>query len=133
MSEAVYVKRGRRYVPLSSWERETGDEMKVGTFRLTYAYSNGGRRYSYDVRPDTAGFVAACEVARQAMEAAIQDAAVARPSASSVYYTKKQLEIIERFRREMSEAGGLLPASWQHASAHGISQAAIDAVRNYKP
>jgi hypothetical protein len=133
MSETVYIKRGRRYVPFSNWERDYGDSMKVGTFRLTYAYADGSRRYAYDVRPDTAGFVAACEVARQAMEAAIQDAAIAAPSAGMSTYTGKQRALIERFRADMAAAGGLVPTSWNHASARDISQAAIDAAREYKP
>jgi hypothetical protein len=132
MSETVYIKRGRRYVPFSSWERDIGDSMKVGTFRLTYAYSDGGRRYTYDVQPDTAGFVAAAQIARTAMEAAMRDAAIANPS-STTLYTKRQLDILARFRAEMAEAGGLLPTSWQHSSAYDISQAGIDAVRDYKP
>jgi hypothetical protein len=131
VSECLYVKRGRRYVPFSSWERETGDEMMVGTFRLTYAYADGCRRYAYNVKPDTAGFVAASEIARRAMEDAIQNAAIAAPSDKTTYYTKAQLDIIARFRAEMSAAGGLLPMYWQHSSAYDISQAAIDAVRSY--
>lgn len=47
--------------------------MNVGTFRLTYCYSDGGKRYWYGVTPDTTGFVAAAMVAHEAMEAAIID------------------------------------------------------------
>ena len=129
MSECLYVKRGRRYIPFSSWERETGDEMMVGTFRLTYAYADGCRRYAYNVKPDTACFVAASEIARKAMEDAIQNAAIAEPSVNAVYYTKKQLEIIKRFRAEMAAAGGLMPMYWQHTPVYDISLAAIDADR----
>jgi hypothetical protein len=107
--------------------------MMVGTFRLTYAYADGCRRYAYNVKPDTAGFVAASELARKAMEDAIQNTAIADPSAKAVYYSKKQLEIIARFRAEMAADGALLPKSWQHKSAYDISLAAIDAVRSYAP
>jgi hypothetical protein len=132
MSEVVYVKRGRRYVPVSDWERHEGDRMKCGTFRLTYCYADGLRRYAYDVTPDTASFMAACELARQAMEDAINKAAIAKPSQDVTPYTKRQMAIIERFRAEMAEAGGLVPSWWQHSSSRDISQAAIDAVRNHR-
>jgi hypothetical protein len=135
----LYEKRGRKYVPYSlAWhyERE-GDQMKVGEFRLTYCYSNGGRKYDYAVTPATAPFVAAAMVAREAMEQAIRDKIVDKIVATnhikSRPYTKKQLAIIERFRKEMSDAGGLLPSWWDQASAYEISEAAIKAVQEYKP
>ena len=132
----LYEKRGRKYVPYSlAWHyvRDIGDQMKVGEFRLTYCYSNGGRKYDYAVTPATAPFVAAAMVAREAMEQAIRDKVVATNHIKSQPYTKKQLAIIERFRKEMSDAGGLLPTWWDHASAYEISEAAIKAVQEYRP
>jgi hypothetical protein len=106
--------------------------MKAGTFRLTFCAGEGSYRYQYDVAPDTAGFVAAAQIARVAMESAMQAAAVGRPLGTSMY-TKRQQEIIERFRQEMAAAGGLLPSMWQQSSVHEIAQAGIDAVRRWKP
>lgn len=130
----LYRKKGRRYVPVSDAmvSMHYDDVMRVGTWRMTYCYTESGRRYEYDVRPDTAGFVAACMLARQAMEDAIRARAPATPRPESIPYTKKQRAIIERYRAEMAEAGGNLPYWWQHTSAYELSEAAIKAVREWK-
>ena len=133
MSETLYVKRGKRYVPYANSQAWDTDLMRVGQWRMTYAYSDGGRRYSYGVTPDTASFLAACEVAAVAMEAAILEQMKAAPSVGVRPYTKRQLAIIERFRANMAEAGGLLPSWWLHTSPRDIVQAGIDAVRNWEP
>lgn len=132
MSETLYRKVGRKYVPAFSsvHDRYDYDLMEVGTFRLTYAYSDGGRRYAYDVKPDTAGFVAAAMLYKQKMEAAINDASIAKPQLGTVTpYTRKQLNLIEQFRKDMAEAGGLTPTHWTHATAYQISEAAINAMK----
>lgn len=38
-----------------------------------------------------------------------------------------------RYRTEMAAAGGMFPSWWQHKSSTEIAQAAIEAVREYKP
>ncbi len=131
---ALYRKEGRRYVlDCDSTSAYNRDFMKPGQFRLTYAYKDGGRRYEYDVAPDTAAFLAAAMVAREAMEDLMGKAAVAVKREDLKPYTKKQLEVIERFRLEMHEAGGLLPSWWGIPSVYDIAQAGIDAVKNYRP
>jgi hypothetical protein len=131
---ALYRKEGRRYVldcdSLNAYDR---DMMKPGQFRLTYAYQEGGRRYDYAVTPDTASFLAACIVARQAMEDAMNKAAVAQKREEFKPYTKKQLAVIEKFRAEMAAVGGLLPTWWGIPTVTDIAQAGIDAVVGYKP
>ncbi len=132
MSETLYVKRGRRYVPhLIAWDYNH-DQMRVGTWRMTYAYSDGGRRYEYEVRPDTASFMAAAMMAREEMVRTICDKAVGTPSGQTIPYTKRQLAIIGKFKADMMAAGGLVPTWWTSASAADIAQAGIDAVRNWK-
>ena len=65
----LYRKEGRRYVVMGHAERyDHADVMKAGTWRVSYCYADGSLRYSYDVKPDTASFVAACELAGEAME-----------------------------------------------------------------
>lgn len=131
--EILYRKVGRRYVPAynvhSAYDK---DAMAVGTWRMVYAYSEGGRRYHYDVKPDTASFEAACMMARVAMERAITEAAQDRPQLSQVPYTKRQLALIEEYRQRMAEAGIAVPIWWQHSSPNKISQAAIDAVKKWR-
>lgn len=131
-TEPLYRKVGRKYVPVYSstpWAYDS-DIMDVGTWRMTYAYSDGGRRYHYDVKPDTASFEAAIMLGRVAMEKAINDKAAAHFGSTSPY-TKKQLAILEKFRADMAAAGGLHPVYWCHSTSYEISQAAIDAIKNY--
>lgn len=129
----LYEKRGRRYIPVQDrWEYYSGDHMAVGTFRLTYCYTEGGRRYQYEVTPATATWAAAAMIARDVMVDAMKKRAVAVPS-DPVPYTKKQQAIIKRFRKEMSDSGGLLPSFWQHASPFDIADAAIKALEEWKP
>lgn len=85
------------------------------------------------MRPDTAGFLAAAEIARDAMEQAIQKRAVATFQPGAVPYTKAQLKALENARAYLAEAGVLLPQWWQHATAREVSEAAIEAVRRWQP
>ena len=103
-TETVYKKVGRKYVPLAVrwYEDARMDQIPVGTFRLLYAYSDGGRRYEYDVTPASAPMVAAMTIARAAMEEAIRDACKMRPSTPQSY-TKKQQTLITKFRADMGE------------------------------
>ena len=94
---------------------------------------DGHTRYAYDVRPDTAGFVAAAELARDAMEQAIQQRAVATFQPGAVPYTKKQLKALEKARKDLAEAGVVLPQWWQHATSRELTEAAIEAVRGWQP
>jgi len=130
-TETLYKKIGRKYVPVAArwYEDRNTDQMQVGTFRLTYAYSDGGRRYEYDVTPTTAPMVAAMMVARRAMDDAIGEAVKMRPSTPKPY-TKKQLAIIEQFKKDM---GGMYPSWWTESSGYDISSAAMKAVMDYKP
>lgn len=129
----LYEKLGRRYIPVyERWQDAHEDQMAVGTFRLTYCYEEGGRRYQYEVTPATATWAAAAMIARDVMVKAMQDRAVATP-AGRVEYTKKQLAIIERYRAEMAEAGGNLPKWWNVSSPWDIADAAIKAMEEWKP
>lgn len=130
-AEVLYIKKGKRYHvwgnALTHGERFDHDPMRVGTFRLTYCPEPGHQRYSYDVKPDHAAFLAAAEIARFAMEEAIAKAARSKSGTPSKY-TKQQKDIIECFRQEMADAGGLLPEYWHSGSPTEIAQAGIDAV-----
>ena len=131
MTEKLYKKVGRKYVPVSAYwyENERADSMKVGTFRLTYAYADGGSLYEYNVTPATAPFMAAAMIAKNAMCEAIHKQSQMRPSGIR-NYTKKQLELIEKFKADM---GGMYPSHWQENSAYEIADAAIKAVIEFKP
>ena len=130
-TEPLFRKVGRKYVPVSAnWgEYNYRDTMAVETFRLVYAYSDGGRRYEYDVTPATAPAAAAMLIAKQAMCDAIRELSRMRPN-TTTQYTKKQLAIIEQFRKDM---GGMYPSWWTENSDYIIANAAIKAVTEYQP
>ena len=47
MNETLYRKVGRRYVPVLNSRTYERDTMPVNTWRMVYAYSDGGRTVSY--------------------------------------------------------------------------------------
>lgn len=128
----LYEKVGRRYKPCHLLWTDPRDIMKPGTFRLTYAYGNGGYCYSYDITPATAAWAAAAAMARQVMVEAMREAAASRPSEPRKY-TKKELAIIKKYRKEMAEAGGSFPEWWAISSPYEIADAAIKALEEWKP
>jgi len=129
----LFKKVGRRYIPVRAqwYEDHNTDQIAVNSFRLTYAYADGGRRYEHDVMPATAPTVAAMMIARVAMENTLCDMGRMRPmSGTRIPYTKKQLAAIEQFKASM---GGMYPSHWTENSAYEISEAAIKAVLEYRP
>lgn len=130
-TEPLYKKQGRRYVPACSvtdWDYDK-DRMAVGTFRLTYAYQDGGYRYEYDVTPDTAGWAAAALLAKHAMVEAMRHAATQhRPATSRVVpLTKKQQCAVAQARAILNGAG-VLSSMWESVSPESIADAAIAAI-----
>ena len=121
--------RYKLYKSTSPWDVDT---MKPGECRLVVCSGDGMRRYQYGVTPDTAGWVAAATLAALAMEKAIMDASHARPTGVQPY-TKEQLAVLEQCRNMMQDCGALLPTHWQHSHPSEIAQAAIDAVKDWKP
>lgn len=128
----LYEKYGRRYIPVYDGEIYNYDLMKVGTFRLTYAYLNGGRRYSYDVAPDTAGFCAAMQIAAVAMEAKIAELLKEKPFVRRPY-TKKEQALLKEFEERARDIGLFWPTAWIHHAARDIAEAGLQAVREYRP
>jgi len=126
-TETLYIKKGRRYYP---WGNQSfaNDVMKVGTFRLTYCPENGHYRYTQNVTPDTATFLAAASVAQWAMEQAILERAKSKPQPAPVPWTEKQLKLIEQFRSDMAATGALIPNYWMDSTAYEIAYAGIKAV-----
>lgn len=131
-TETLYSKKGRRYVPaysLAHWNYD-GDMMPVGSFRLVHAYCDGGRRYAYDVTPDTAAWVAAATLAVHAMTEAIHKANQ-HTIASGTPWTKKQQAAIAQANAILESAGIWGRRGWTTAAAHDVAQAGIDAVRQW--
>lgn len=132
-NEVLYKKQGRKYVPVYDVARDyDSDYMQVNTWRMVYAYDNGARRYEYDVQPDTASFKASCMLAEQAMLKKIEEAVACVPSGKQPkQYTKKQLDLLEKFRHDMRAAGRFVPDWWQHCSASDLVKAAMQAMDSY--
>lgn len=140
--EVLYRKVGRKYVPAFNAESSTRygyDMMKPGTFRLTYCYTDGGRRYNYDVTPDTASFVAAAEMFRYEMEQAVLEASKAVEQQDRNYatrYTKEQKQTIAKSRELLDSAGVTTPIWWEHRTGWDMSQHIIermkDAIKQHK-
>ena len=131
-TEPLYRKVGRRYVPtysLAHWNYD-GDMMPVGSFRLVHAYCDGGRRYAYDVTPDTAAWVAAATLAEHAMTEAIHKANQ-HTIASGTPWTKKQQAAIAQANAILDAAGIWGRRGWTTAAAHDVAKAGIDAVRQW--
>ena len=131
-TEPLYRKVGRKYVPVSAyWPEETHQNRQaVGTFRLIYAYADGGRRFEYDVTPATAPTVAAMMIAKHAMCEAIREASKTRPQGGMVKFNKKQVALIKKFREDM---GSMYPEWWSEAHPHEVADAAIKAVMEFRP
>lgn len=126
----LYVKRPNgRYQVWGHHQHFDGDGMRAGQFRLTYCAPDGSRRYSYDVEPDSAAFLAAAEVAAAAMEGAIREAAKMRLQGQQTRLTARQRAVMRKVRQMMNEAGLLTPAWWQSGSDRDIAAAGIAAVR----
>ena len=104
------------------------DVMKAGEFRLVHAVGEGGYRYHYDVKPDTAAFIAAASIAEEAMVKAMMDASKVQPAQPLEKYTIKQLEAIRKARDIMQEAGCFV-SHWQYAGVHDIVRAGIETVK----
>ena len=132
--EALYRKVGRKYIPVGNSMSDSYDRdlMKIGEFRLVFCSGDGERRYQHGVTPDTAGWHAAAMIAHKAIKDAIKEAAVHKPQLGRAKaYTKKQIALIEEFRKSMVAAGGFMPDYWQSSSPYDIADAAIKAVANY--
>ena len=131
-TETLFRKVGRKYVPaysLADWSYDK-DLMPVGSFRLVHAYSDGGRRYAYEVTPDTAGWVAAATLAVHAMTEAIHKANQ-HTIASGTPWTKKQQAAIAQANAILEAAGIWSGRGWTTAQAYVVAQAGIDAVKQW--
>ena len=131
-TEPLYRKVGRKYVPaysLSDWSYDK-DLMPAGSFRLVHAYSNGGRRYAYEVTPDTAAWVAAATLAVHAMTEAIHKANQ-RTITSGTPWTKKQQAAIKQANAILEAAGIWSGRGWSSTQAYVVAKAGIDAVTQW--
>ena len=131
-TETLYRKVGRKYAPAYSSAHMAYDRdlMPVGSFCLVHAYSNGGRRYAYEVTPDTAAWVAAATLAVHAMTEAIHKANQ-HTIASGTPWTKKQQAAIKQANAILEAAGIWSGRGWSSTQAYVVAKAGIDAVTQW--
>lgn len=117
MSEILYRKVGRKYVPyLRSFSfDEPSLHVPIGKYALIYAFAENGRSYSYQATPDTAGFIAAVHAFKHEFVDAINRRIPATPTENPAkHWTKKQKALIDKFRDDMVATGALKPIEWQY-------------------
>jgi len=121
MTETIfYIKKGRRYVPHSSYSSEFCDSFPKGT-HLVQSYPGGSSR-RFNIDPAYAPMIAAGRVAEDAMCRAIQKASELRPQRTPI--TEGQRDAWNKLAKEF----GNELATLQINSAHDIAEAGIKAL-----
>ena len=115
-----YVKKGRRYVPHSSYSSEFCDSFPKGT-HLVQSYPGGSSR-RFNIDPAYAPMIAAGRVAEDAMCRAISKASELRPQQTPI--TEGQKKAWEKLAKEF----GNELATLQINSARDIAEAGVKAM-----
>jgi hypothetical protein len=115
-----YVKKGRRYIPHSSYSAEFCDSFPKGT-HLVQSYPGGSSR-RFNIDPAYAPMIAAGRVAEDAMCRAIQKASELRPQKTPI--TEGQRKAWNKLAKEFGDE----LATLQTNSAHDIAEAGIKAL-----
>jgi hypothetical protein len=121
MSEETifYIKKGRRYIPHSTYSNEFCDSFPKGTHLVDVYPGGSSRRFNID--PAYAPMIAAGRVAEDAMSRAISEASELRP---------KQTPLTEGQRkawRKLAKEFGDELATLNIASARDIAEAGVKA------
>ena len=115
-----YIKKGRRYVPHSTYSSEFCDSFPKGTHLVDVYPGGSSRRYRID--PAHAPMIAAARVAEDAMCRAISQASELRPSQTPI--TEGQ----RRAWRKLAQEFGDELATLQISSARDIAEAGVRAM-----
>ena len=116
-----YVKKGRRYVPHSSYSSEFCDSFPKGT-HLVQSYPGGSMR-RFNVEPAYAPMIAAGRVAEDAISRALMRASDLRPKSAPM--TPGQIAAWNNLIKEMGEEARCL--EWP--SAREACEAAVKAMQ----
>ena len=121
MSETIfYVKKGRRYVPHSSYSPEFCDSFSKGT-HLVQVYPGGSSR-RFNISPAYAPMIAAGRVAEDAMCRALQKASELKPRQTPI--TEGQRKAWKKLAKEFGDELATLHIN----SAHDIAEEGIKAL-----
>ena len=123
MSEETifYVKKGRRYVPHSSYSNEFCDSFTKGT-HLVQVYPGGSSR-RFNIDPNYAAMIAAGRVAEDAICRAISKASEMRPQRTPI--TPGQKKAWEKLAKELGDE--LCPLTYGSARDH--AEAGVQAMQ----
>jgi hypothetical protein len=121
MTETIfYIKKGRRYIPHSSYSPEFCDSFPKGT-HLVMSYPGGSSR-RFNIDPAYAPMIAAGRVAEDAMCRAIQKASELKPRQTPI--TEGQRKAWKKLAKEFGDD----LATLQINSAHDIAEAGLKAM-----
>jgi hypothetical protein len=121
MTETIfYIKKGRRYIPHSSYSPEFCDSFPKGT-HLVMSYPGGSSR-RYNIDPNYAAMIAAARVAEDAMCRAIQKASELKPKSTPI--TEGQRKAWKKLAKEFGDELATLHIN----SAHDIAEAGMKAL-----
>jgi hypothetical protein len=115
-----YIKKGRRYVPHSSYSSEFCDSFPKGT-HLVQSYPGGSSR-RYNIDPAYAPMIAAGRVAEDAMCRALQKASELKPRQTPI--TEGQRKAWKKLAKEFGDELATLHIN----SAHDIAEEGIKAL-----
>ena len=115
-----YIKKGRKYIPHSSYSSEFCDSFPKGT-HLVQSYPGGSSR-RFNIDPAYAPMIAAGRVAEDAMCRAIQKASEMKPKSTPI--TEGQRKAWKKLATEFGDELATLHIN----SAHDIAEAGIKAM-----
>jgi hypothetical protein len=100
--ETYYVKRGRKYVPISEYDSDICDSLKYGTHVVVN--EQGCRMYLYDIQPDNASIVAAAKLFKANLIQCMVNASKARPkTGNNIEFTERQKAAYDKLKEELGE------------------------------
>ena len=118
MSQTLYVKKGRKYVPVREHAPEVHDSLPFGQYVVTV--SEGSTRLKRVDTPASAEVLVAVEQMREAMETAMREANTSRFD-SSTPLTPKQQAAADALRQSL----GSLLVTYRGASMADVVDAGV--------
>jgi len=124
MTETIfYIKKGRRYIPHSSYSTEFCDSFPKGT-HLVDVYP-GGQSRSFNIDPAYAPMIAAGRVAEDAISNALMKANELRPQTTPI--TPAAQKAWMKLKKELGNDGYLTRGSAREASEAAVKAMAEEA------
>lgn len=123
MSQTLYIKRGRRYIPVREHSSEVYDSLPHGQYVVTV--TTGSTRLRRVDTPATDEVLAAVEQLREAMQDAMREANTSKLD-SSTPLTPEQQAAAEKLRRSL----GNLTVTYRGASMSDVVDAGLKVLLN---